>query len=51
MRINLEIYNIRGDWAFGLPEAIWAVQKGNYDIMPLTGTNIYNGVYYWNLFG
>ena len=43
--LNHLMYNIRYGQGFILPQAIWAVQLGNYDLMLLTETNIPYGVY------
>ena len=49
--INIGTYNIRYGWAFGLPEAIWVVLKGNYDIIILTKTKVQDEMYCWNRLG
>ena len=40
MVINLGMYNIRDGCGFALPQVIQDVDKGNYDLMLLTETNI-----------
>ena len=45
MVFNIRTYNIRDIWVFGLLVVIWAVQKGNYNIMLLTEMNIHDSMY------
>ena len=40
MELNLGAYNIRDGRGFALPQVIQDVDKGNYDLMLLTETNI-----------
>ena len=48
MGINLWTYNIQDGCGFGIPQAIQAVERGNYDLMLLTDTNITDAVYFHN---
>ena len=43
--LNLGKHNIRGGCGFGLPQEIWVVQLGNYDLMLLMDTKIQYAVY------
>ena len=38
--LNLGKYNIQDGCGFGLPQAIFAVKRGNYNLMILTETKI-----------
>ena len=49
--INLGTYNIRDDCGFGLPQAIQAIQIGNYDLMVLTEKKIPYEAYCYNRLG
>ena len=45
MGIKLGMYNILDGLGFGLSQEIWAIKKGNYDLMLLMQTNILDTVY------
>ena len=45
MRLNLGTYNIQDCGGFGLPQAIRAVERGNYNLMLLAETKILDAVY------
>ena len=47
--LNIGTCNIPYGRGFGLPQSIWAMQLGNYDLMLLTETKIPNVVYCQNL--
>ena len=49
--LNIGTYNIRDGRAYGLPQAIRAVQLGNYDFMVVTETKIQDQVYCKNRLG
>ena len=51
MGINLGTYNIWDVRGFGPPQAIRAVERGNYDLMIPTETNIPEAVYWRDLLG
>ena len=51
MGLNLGMYNIQYSRGFGIPQAIRAVKRENYDIMLLTERNIPDVVYYHNRLG
>ena len=40
MGLNLGTYTIRDGCGFGLPQEIWAVKQGNYDLMLLAEMKI-----------
>ena len=42
------MYNIWDVHGFGLPQAIWEIHLGSYDLMLLTETKIMYAVYYKN---
>ena len=44
-------FNIRDDQGFGIAQAIWAVQVGNFDLIILTDTNITNEAHCRNRLG
>ena len=49
--LSLRTYNILYGYGFGLPQAIRAVQIGNYDVILMIETNIPDAVYCHNCVG
>ena len=48
MGLNLGTYNIRDGQGFGLSQEIRAIERGNYNVMLLTDTNIPDAVFCHN---
>ena len=49
--LTIGMLNIRYGRAFGIVQAVRAVELGRFDLMVLTGTNISTSVYCWNWLG
>ena len=49
--ITIGMLNIRDGWGFGLAQAIWAVDRGGFDVVLITKTKIYTTAYCRNRLG